>query len=123
MSTFCGAQLTVARMRRGLNKTELANAIAVTPKSVADWEAARACPREEMIGLLARELDFPPEFFFGRELELPDQNGLSFRALTTLRAGQRDAARASGAIAIAFSAWLEERFQLPSPDLPDLSDV
>ncbi len=37
-----------------------------------------------------------------------------------MSAGQRDAALASGALAIEFARWLDQRFELPRPDVLDL---
>jgi Zn-dependent peptidase ImmA (M78 family) len=44
----------------------------------------------------------------------------SFRALSRTPASLRDVALASGALASVLNAWIENRFDLPSVDLPDL---
>lgn len=120
---FTPARLTLARKRRGLNKTELAAAAGVTQKSISEFEAERMIPSMETVERLARALKFPVEFFGRPEPELPDQLAVSFRALASLTAAQRDAAIGAGAIAFEVSRWIEERFTIPAADIPDLREL
>lgn len=41
--------------------------------------------------------------------------------MKSMTAAQRDAALGAGALAMELSAWIDDRFSLPAPDLPDLS--
>jgi len=70
---------------------------------------------------LAKVLRFPRDFFFGDDIDEPTPDVASFRALSKMTAGQRDTALGSGAIALMLNDWIERRFELPAPDLPDLS--
>ena len=63
---------------------------------------------------------FPETFFFGDDLEEPALDTASFRSLSKMTARQRDTALGSGAIALLLNQWIESRFSLPSPNLPDL---
>ena len=42
--------------------------------------------------------------------------------MSRMTAGQRDAALGAGALAFMLNDWVELRFELPAPDLPDLRD-
>jgi Zn-dependent peptidase ImmA (M78 family) len=60
-------------------------------------------------------------FFFGDDLDELSPDSASFRALSKMTAGQRDMALGAGAIALLLNTWIEERFELPKANLPDLS--
>jgi Zn-dependent peptidase ImmA (M78 family) len=77
-------------------------------------------PSESTIADLARILRFPIEFFSGASLEVPSTDSASFRALSSMTAAQRDSALGAGALAIELSEWIDARFNLPPPGLPDL---
>lgn len=116
------SRLTLARKRRGLNKTALARAVGITPKSLANYESGRACPPLSTLGTLANVLRFPLAFFSRPDPEQLSADGVSFRALKSMTAGQRDAALAAGSLAVDLNQWLATRFQLPAADFPDLRD-
>lgn len=101
--------------------TKLATAVGVEPRSVSAYEKGEFGPDIERLASLASVLGFPESFFFGDDLDEPTPDIASFRALSKMTAGQRDTALGSGAIALMLNAWIEARFELPSPDLPDLS--
>ncbi len=121
--TFASGQLTLARMRRGLKKADLADLLEVWPKSVTEWEEDRVVPREDMVARISNALRFPIAFFEGPTLEIPRNEAVSFRSLTSMKAGQRDAVLASGALAFAASRWIEARFDLPANGLPNLQGM
>jgi Zn-dependent peptidase ImmA (M78 family) len=114
------ARLTLARKRRGLTKKELAELIGVDLRSVVAYEANRI-PKEEVFQRIQGILKFPAAFFLGSDLEVPSESSVSFRAMTKMRAWQRDMALGQGAICLHLNNWLEAKFDLPSPLLPDLS--
>lgn len=45
----------------------------------------------------------------------------SFRSMSGMTAAQRDTALGSGAIALLLNTWFEERFEVPAPNIPNLS--
>lgn len=117
---FNPARLTLARQRRAKTKKELAGAIDVSPRMMSEYEAGRSEPNPERVLLLSQALGFPLKFF---ELDDPPgiaADGASFRSLSTMTAGQRHAATATGDLAVEFSRWLDRNFRIPSPDLLDL---
>ena len=114
------ARLTLARKRRGMTKKELAERIGVDLRSVVGYEANRT-PKEEVFQRIQSVLKFPAEFFLGSDLEIPPEASVSFRAMSKMRARQRDMALGQGAICLHLNQWLENKFDLPSALLPDLS--
>jgi Zn-dependent peptidase ImmA (M78 family) len=65
---------------------------------------------------------FPIDFFFGDDLDEPRSDTASFRSLSRMKSSQRDMALSQGTIALHLNKWLEERFELPTVDVPNLSD-
>lgn len=98
----------------------LANAVSVSPITISRLENGVNEPEEETLNALSRVLDFPRDFFSAGDFDdLPVQSA-SFRSLTSMTARERDAALSAGTIAFLFNDWIEERFNLPAPDVPDL---
>jgi Zn-dependent peptidase ImmA (M78 family)/DNA-binding XRE family transcriptional regulator len=116
-------RLAHARLRRGWTKVALADAVDLTPRRIAAYENEGEVPPETTLRSLAQALDFPVEFFHRDSLPMPRADQVSFRSLSKLTSGRRDAALAGAALAEDLCAWLEERFELPSSDLPDLREV
>jgi Zn-dependent peptidase ImmA (M78 family)/DNA-binding XRE family transcriptional regulator len=117
---FEPSRLTIARQRRCLTKTHTADKAGVSVRSITAYEAGDATPSPETMARLGRVLRFPVEFFERDALSpvLPDD--VSFRALSRLSAGRRDQALAAAGIARELSAWLDNEFVLPEPDVPAL---
>jgi Zn-dependent peptidase ImmA (M78 family)/DNA-binding XRE family transcriptional regulator len=113
-------RLAVARKRNGLTRTALAERIGVSPRSVSAYEDG-VQPSPEVLERVARVLGFPVAFFSGEDLDTPQAGAVSFRALTKMSAIERDRALSQGALALALNGWIEQRFDLPAADLPDLS--
>jgi Zn-dependent peptidase ImmA (M78 family) len=63
----------------------------------------------------------PVGFLSAADVDQIPLDAISFRAPSRLTAGQRDAARAAGRIALLLADWIEQRFHLPAPDVPSLS--
>ena len=122
MPAFNPSRLRVARMRRGLNKTALAQRVELDLRSISAFESGEFEPSAETLARIVEALQFPVEFFGGEDLHEPSPYTVSFRSLARKTARNRDAALASGALAILLNDWLERRFSLPDNDLPDLRD-
>lgn len=118
---FNPSRLTLARKRRGLTMTKLAAAVGVATRSISAYEKGEFGPDSDSVSKLSGVLGFPEAFFFGDDLDQPTPDVASFRALSKMKASQRDTALGAGAIALMLNAWIEARFELPSPDVPDLS--
>jgi Zn-dependent peptidase ImmA (M78 family)/DNA-binding XRE family transcriptional regulator len=122
MSSFNPSRLRVARKRRLLNKTRFAEAIGVDLRTVTGYERGEYEPSPGTLALIARTLRFPVGFFAGGDLHEPSPMTASFRSLARMSAANREAALASGALAFLLTDWIEQRFTLPAPDLPDLRE-
>ncbi|MEO0636823.1 MAG: XRE family transcriptional regulator [Pseudomonadota bacterium] len=120
---FVGNRLRIARQRRHLTKKQLGEAISVEARAVSGYEAGEYQPADATVDRLAKFLEFPRGFFFRDEPNIPDVSGVSFRSLSRRTAKQRDAAVAAGAFAYELIDWVEERFDLPDIDVPDLSEL
>jgi Zn-dependent peptidase ImmA (M78 family)/DNA-binding XRE family transcriptional regulator len=118
---FNPSRLTLARKRRGLTMTGLATEIGVEVRSVFAYEKGEFKPDADRLALLAKKLHFPVNFFFGDDLEELSPDSASFRALSKMKAGQRDTALGAGAIALLLDQWIEARFDLPKIDLANFS--
>jgi len=117
---FNPSRLTLARRRRGLSKTALAEQIGVDRRAINAYEKAEYEPAEDTLSKLERALGFPMRFFFGDDLDEPTAASASFRAMSRMTAAQRDMALGEGALALHLNRWLESRFQLPEATFPDL---
>lgn len=118
--SFNPKRLEQARRRRGLTRRALAQATGIAERTLAYNESGEHVPSDEHLQILSQELGFPVGFFFREDPEPIPESAPSFRALSRMTAGQRDGALAGGELALELNAWLEDRFELPEPDLPDL---
>jgi Zn-dependent peptidase ImmA (M78 family)/DNA-binding XRE family transcriptional regulator len=118
---FNPKRLSLARRRRGLTKTKLAELIGVEVRSISGYETGEFGPERDRLQAMAQALRFPEEFFFGDDLEEIEPDIVSFRSMSKMTAGQQKSALGAGAIALLLNQWIEDRFDLPKADLPDLS--
>ena len=118
---FTPGRLSLARTRRRLTKKGLAEALGVTPHTVLRYESGDICPSDQIVIELSRILEFSANFFGEDEIEVPSEMAVSFRSLAAMSAKERNAALAVGSFAYIFSDWVDARFDLPEPDLIDLS--
>jgi len=116
---FNYTRVDLARRRRGLTKAALAKAGGVTPRMLTKYERGEVEPSQLTISRLATAVKFPVDFFYGDTLDEPTVEGASFRSMAKLSARQRHQALASGGLALSFSDWIGERFDLPAPNVPD----
>jgi Zn-dependent peptidase ImmA (M78 family)/DNA-binding XRE family transcriptional regulator len=114
-------RLRLARKRRGITQTALAKKIGVIRRAVVAHEAGTNAPAPDTLARIAATLDFPVEFFYGDDLDLPSLDTGSFRSMSKMTAAQRDMALGQAAIGLYFNQWLESRFDLPRAELLDLS--
>lgn len=99
----------------------MARLIDVDLKSVSAYESGKTVPREDVLQRIAAKTGFPEEFFSGDDLEEPDSDAVSFRSMKKMTARQRNMALSQGAIANYLCNYIEEKFDLPKVDIPDLS--
>ena len=115
---FNPTRLALARRRRGLSKVAFAEAVDLSTRIVTAYERGEKVPLRRNLANIGDVLRFPEEFFFGPDLDEPPMAGSSFRALSSLTATERDQGLAAGALALLLSDYIEAKFSLPSPDVP-----
>lgn len=118
---FNPSRLAFARRRRGITKTRLAETVGVDLRSITGYESGEFNPDERNLQRIAQVLRFPKSFFCGEDLDEPVPDTASFRSLSKMTAAQRNMALGQGAIALLLNAWIEDQFELPASQLPDLS--
>lgn len=121
LNGFNPNRLKLARRRRGLTISGLAERIGVDRKSIHSYESERANPSEETFFRIRQVLGFPPEFFGGDDLHVPSLDSGSFRSMSKMTARQRDMALTQAALGLHLSNWLNKKFELPKCQLPNLS--
>lgn len=114
------SRLELARRRRGVSMRQLAELIGVEPRTISAYEKGEFSPSPETLKRLAVKLRFPEAFFYGADLEMPRTRVVSFRALSRMTAAERDGALGAGALALILHDWIDQRFELPKCDVPDL---
>ena len=117
---FCPARLMLARRRRGLTKRSLGEMIGRTERALVRYERGERTPDEETLHLLSGKLNFPLTFFFRGAQETLQEGDASFRALSKLKAADRERALAGGELAVELAEWMEGHFLLPKVDLPKI---
>lgn len=123
LSDFNPSRLLLARQRRGWTKKSLADQTGLTSKTIATYESGERPPTTESLSAIAQALRFPVQFFTGKDIEAPTDENASFRSFSRMTAGQRDAALAAGGIAYELSDWIDQKFQLPTPSVPDCTGL
>lgn len=117
---FCADRLKVARHRRKLSGKQLAEVSGLTEVTVSKVENGHQ-PDDATIEKLVKALGYPRAFFFMDKPEVLEPQSVSFRSLKKMKAAERNASLAAGSNGISLYYWIDERFQLPAPDLIDLS--
>lgn len=119
---FNPSRLIVARQRRSLTKKQLAESIGVDPRAVSGFEGGEYEPTDENLERIALTLKYPRAFFEADDIDIPSVEGVSFRSMSKMTARKRDSAIAAGAIAYLLIDWVEDKFELPDVQLPDLRE-
>lgn len=114
-------RIRYARLFQGFSQKDIAEKLDVTPRTIRAYESGDSHP--ENIQALAKILDFPPNFFFGHDLIYAKDGEISFRAVTKLKSDLKEQAETRTGLAFLFSNQLEKKFKLPSPNIPDFSDL
>jgi len=117
---FNADRLIVARQRRRLSGKGLAELAGVTAVTVSKIENGHQ-PEDYIVNRLSLALGYPRIFFFMSSPDLLDVDTVSFRSLKKMSAAERDASLAAGSLGIALYDWIDARFNMPKPDLIDLS--
>lgn len=121
---FNGKRLVLARERRGLSGAQLSKLTDLSPITLSRLEnGTTEDPSDNTISRLSRALNYPRNFFFKDAPDRLESDTVSFRSLKKMSAGQRNAALGAGAIGLELFDWLEQKYNIPKPDFPDMRDV
>ncbi|SOB94568.1 helix-turn-helix domain-containing protein [Thalassospira xiamenensis] len=120
-ASFNNKRLILARNRRGMTAKALAEETGLAANTISRLENGLNDPDTDTIKKLATALRYPHQFFLGDDPEFLDSEAVSFRSLSKMASKERNAALAGGALGLQLSEWVEQRFQLPEPNLIDLS--
>lgn len=124
MSEINPSQITFARVRRRLTKAQLAKELSVTSRSIQNYETGTSAPDSDTLAKMAKLLNFPQQFFLIEEtMPIIGEHAASFRSLSKMTDAMKNCALSAGAIAFKVNEWIEQRFNLPCADVPDLSDL
>ncbi|HBI9050725.1 TPA: ImmA/IrrE family metallo-endopeptidase [Acinetobacter baumannii] len=119
---FNMGRFDLARQRRGLTKRDLAHRLDLTDRTVSNWYNNQEID-ERILEKAAEILDFPLSFFYGSDVEKIHAESVSFRALTKMTAKKRDMAISQTILAEMISDWIDQNFELPPPNVPDLHEL
>src|SRR5262245_4124313 len=103
------SRLVVARKRRGLTLTRLAQLADLSTHSISVYENGHQSPSDENLYRLAKALDVSPAFLCDSDVDEIPEDAVSFRALSKMTARQRDRALAAGRIALLINDWIDAR--------------
>ena len=120
MNAFNPSRLRLARQRRALTRTRLAERSGVSLRSLTNYENGSITPSDEMIRRIADALSTPPGFFARETMDNIPTTAVSFRKLSKASAARRDAVLADARLTVEFFGIIESRFRLPSPQIPVL---
>lgn len=116
-------RIEFARTRRRWTKTRLAKAIGVQSRSIQGYESGEYSPEPERLAKIAELLRFPVPFFSEPDLPKISEHTASFRSMSKMSDSLKESALAAGSLAFLLNNWIESRFNLPTANLPDLSDL
>lgn len=118
---FNAERLALARMRRRMTGRSLAATAGITADTLSRLEKGHRQPDDTTVEKLSVALRYPVAFFFGDDPADINADGVSFRSFSKMSAKERDAAKSAGQLGVQLAGWVEEKFELPEPNLPDLS--
>lgn len=119
---FNMGRFDLARQRRGLTKRELAHRLEVTDRTISNWYKNQEID-ERVLYKVSEILDFPINFFYGNDVDEIPAESVSFRALSKMTAKKRDMAISQTILAEMISDWIDQNFELPQPNVPDLHEL
>lgn len=123
MFEFNPLRLVLARQRRRLSQSQLADLAGISRRLLVKIEREGAIPDSGIVDRFASVLHFPRAFFYQGDPPQLSPQSASFRALSQMSARDRDSALAGGAIAIELHGWIKGHFKIPEPELPRLGLV
>lgn len=115
------SRITLARLRAGLSKTELARRLQATSRTVTNYETDGAPDR--MAPVLADALDCTLAFLRMPATAPLEEDRVFFRARRRSSASQKHTATSVGRTGVELYALITEHFALPELTIPDLAGL
>lgn len=115
------SRISLARQRAGLSKTEMAERLGTTARTVTNYESDGA--PERMASFIARVLSCRPEYLRLPPTSTLDEDQVFFRARRKSTAAEKHAAAAVGRSGVELYRLITSYFGLPEVNLPDLSPL
>lgn len=115
------SRITLARLRAGQSKTELARRLDVTPRTITNYENLGAPGRVDSD--LAHALGCRAEFLHLPATTALEEDRVFFRARRRSSARQKHAATSAGRTGVELYALITEHFSLPDLAVPDLAHL
>jgi Zn-dependent peptidase ImmA (M78 family)/DNA-binding XRE family transcriptional regulator len=117
---FNADRLRLARQRRNLSGKALAEKAGITAVTISKIENGHQ-PEDYVVSKISDALSYPKSFFYRESADILDADTVSFRSLKKMSATERDASLAAGSLGVSLYGWIDGKFNLPRPDLIDLS--
>lgn len=118
---FNPERLDLARKRGRKTARALAEETRIPTVALSRILNGKALPTTDQLEAFAKALNYPVSFFMLGDFDTIDTEAASFRSLTSMTARERDASLSAGSLAFEVSDWVGRIFELPSPDILDLS--
>lgn len=118
---FNPKRLDLARKRARLSSRVLAERAGVSPVTLSRILNDEQAPSDETVDRLAGALGYPRSFFELGDVDELAEITASFRSMKAMTALEKDAALAAGMIAFELMDFAKQVFELPQPDVLDLS--
>lgn len=119
--TIAPSRITLARLRAGVSKTQAAERLGATPRTIRNYETDGA--PDHAATALARALGCRAEYFSRPEAGPLEEDRVFFRARRRTSAAQKHEATAAGRTGVELYAVITEYFGLPSVDVPELAHL
>lgn len=110
-------QISFARLRRRLTKSQLAKKLEITSRSLQNYETGASTPDDKTLQKIAIALNYPLQFFiWKRKCQKLQSIQLCFRKLSKMTEAMKGCAFAAGAIALKVNNGLKSvsTYQLPT---------
>ncbi len=120
---FNPKRLDIARKRRGISAKEMSEKAGVTSVTISRIKAGENQPDIQTVKALSTVLKYPIDFFYQDDLDIISKESASFRSLKATTAKERHAALSASSLAFEVNDWIDNKFNLPETNIPDLSDL
>ncbi|WP_400769326.1 XRE family transcriptional regulator [Methylosinus sporium] len=114
-------RIELVRRRLGLTKIGFAELLGVDRKTLQRFEGGTTLS-DDVLNRLCEVSGFGKAFFERPVKDAPNAGAVSFRSQRSLTASARDAALAAAVLAFEIDDWIQERFELPEPSLPQVTN-